>query len=209
MNITICDELKEKGVKVAFAVIKNANIVNKNAQLELEKKEFVEKIDWLKVESSTIFEGYQRLYSDKNEVPPALAILKLIKKNGRFPNINTVVDSYNLISAKTFFSIGAHDVANIRKDIQFIITTGQEKYTPLGSSELKKISSGTYAAVDDEKVICYLDQKQCDETKITKDTKEFLIYVQGNENTSQEEVEEVLQEVIKKIVKHCGGTVIH
>ncbi len=209
MNITICNELKEKGVKVAFAIIKNTNIVNKNAQLEIEKKEFVEKIDWLKIHSSKILEGYKKLYSDENELPPALGLLTLIKKNGRFPNINTVVDSYNLISAKTFFSIGAHDTANIKKDIRFIITTGEERYTPLGSSELKKISSGMYAAVDDEKVICYLDQKQCNETKITKDTKEFLIYVQGNENTSQEDVEKVLQEVIQTILRHCGGTVIN
>lgn len=56
--------------------------------------------------------------------------------------------------------------------------------------------------------ICYLDIKQCDQTKITKQTQEFLVYVQGNETTSQDHVNSILHEVVETIQRYCGGAVI-
>lgn len=205
MEFIIDKRLKENGLKVAMAKIANATIVNKKKELEEEKKEFIDSVDWQKIESSQILKSYQKLYSDSSLNPPALNLLKLVKRSGRFPNINTVVDAYNLISAKTLFSIGAHDLSRIKGDIKFIVTTGSEKYTPLGSENNVAVNSNEYAAVDDEKIICYLDQKQCQETKITKDTKEFIVYVQGNETSSQEDVNAVLSEVIDTIKRFCGG----
>ena len=205
MKFTIHPELKQRGLKVAMARIDAAKIVNRKSGLEEKKKEIINSTDWQNVESSPILEGYTKLYSDHSLTPPALNLLKLIRKTKRFPNINTVVDSYNLIVAKALFSIGAHDISKIKGDIKFTILEGNERYTPLGSDSLVPVTAQEYAAVDDEKVICYLDQKQCDETKITKDTKEFIVYVQGNENTTQEEVDNILNEVIDTIKQFCGG----
>tara|TARA_Y100000310_G_scaffold198835_1_gene198826 strand:- start:2440 stop:3114 length:675 start_codon:yes stop_codon:yes gene_type:complete len=205
MKFTIDQQLKKNGLKVAMVKIANATIVNKKKELEEEKKKFIDSVDWQKIESSSILKGYKKLYSDSNLNPPALNLLKLVKKNGRFPNINTVVDAYNLISAKTLFSIGAHDLSKIKGEVKFIVTTGNEKYTPLGSENNVTVNPDEYAAVDDEKIICLLDQKQCQETKITKDTKEFIVYVQGNETTSQEDVNNVLGEVIETIKRFCVG----
>jgi DNA/RNA-binding domain of Phe-tRNA-synthetase-like protein len=208
MKFTIDQQLKKNGLKVAMVKIANAAIVNKKKELEQEKKKFIDSVDWQKIESSPILKGYKKLYSDSNLNPPALNLLKLVKKNGRFPNINTVVDTYNLISAKTLFSIGAHDLSNIKGEVKFIVTTGNEKYTPLGSENNVTVNPDEYAAVDEEKIICLLDQKQCQETKITKDTKEFIVYVQGNDTTSQEDVNNVLGEVIETIKRFCVGDFI-
>lgn len=205
MKFGIEKRLKEHGLKVAMVKIANATIVNKKKELEEEKKKFIDSVDWQKIESYSILKGYKKLYSDSNLNPPALNLLKLVKKNGRFPNINTVVDAYNLISAKTLFSIGAHDLSKIKGEVKFIVTTGNEKYTPLGSENNVTVNPGEYAAVDDEKIICLLDQKQCQETKITKDTKEFIVYVQGNKTTSQKYVNNVLGEVIETIKRFCVG----
>ena len=41
------------------------------------------------------------------------------------------------------------------------------------------ILQGEYACVDDEKVLCRLDAKQCQQTRITRNTAAFLVYVQG------------------------------
>ncbi|MBI2147331.1 hypothetical protein HYU19_02520 [Candidatus Woesearchaeota archaeon] len=205
MNFTIDRRLKENGLKVAMAKIADATIINKKKELEDEKKKLIGSIDWSDVASSLILEGYRKLYSDGSLNPPALNLLKLIKINGRFPNINTVVDSYNLISVKSLFSIGAHDLSKIKGDVKFIVTTGNEKYTPLGSQDTVLVSKNEYTAIDEEKVICFLDQKQCQETKITKNTREFIVYVQGNENTPQEAVNTVLDKVTDTIKRFCGG----
>lgn len=208
VNICIDPVLKEKGLKVAFKIIRNALIVNKDLDLEEDKKRFILSIDWEKINAAPLLQGYLHLYQDKSLIPPSLALLSIIKKNKRFPNINTVVDSYNLVSAKTLFSIGAHDLSQIKGNIRFVVLKGDEKYTPLGVDKTVPVPKSDYAAVDDEKVICYLDIKQCDQTKITKETEEFLVYVQGNENTSQNEVDSVLHEVIETIQRYCGGAVI-
>ncbi len=208
VNICIDPVLKEKGLKVAFSIVKLASIVNKHHELEQAKKTFITSITWEKIDASPILQGYRNLYHDTCLIPPSLALLNLIKKNNQFPNINTVVDSYNLVSAKTLFSIGAHDLSQIKGNIRFVVLHGDEKYTPLGLGNIVPVNKDDYAAVDDEKVICYLDTKQCNQTKITKETKEFLVYVQGNENTSQNEVDSVLSEVVETIQRYCGGAVI-
>src|SRR3989338_11525386 len=116
----------------------------------------------------------------KDSLSPAEHLLKLIQKSGMIPNINKVVDCYNIVSAETLLAIGAHDVAHIHGNLRFALTTGSEKYTPLLKQELEKIQAGEYACMDDEKIICRMDIKQCDETKVVEGTTKFIVYVQGN-----------------------------
>jgi DNA/RNA-binding domain of Phe-tRNA-synthetase-like protein len=129
-----------------------------------------------------------------------------VQANRRLPNINTVVDSYNVVSAETFLSIGAHDLDKISGNVRFIITHGDERYTPLGSTSPEKVNSGEYACADDEKILCRLDKKQCAETKITKTTAQFMIYVQGNRFAPISTLQSALQNVCVNISMFCGGT---
>lgn len=120
-----------------MAIIRDANIVNKNALLEKIKKETVAKLQALETSHSEILQGYRELY-DKvgiDAIPPAKTLINFIKKSGRLPNINTVVDCYNLVSAETLISIGAHDTSQIKGDVRFVITDGSETYAPLGQNE--------------------------------------------------------------------------
>jgi DNA/RNA-binding domain of Phe-tRNA-synthetase-like protein len=187
-----------------MAVIRDANISNKNTKLEKIKKEVIAKIQ---ASDNQILKGYKELYGKIGikATPPAEQLIALIKKNGRLPNINTVVDCYNLVSAETFLSIGAHDTAHIRGDIIFRITNGSEKYTPLGEDKPVKVSAGEYACMDDEKILCRMDIRQCDETKITKETKKFMIYVQGNKYTEIDYLKKTLERACELIKEICGG----
>jgi DNA/RNA-binding domain of Phe-tRNA-synthetase-like protein len=192
-----------------MATFVGANIVNKNGALERLKKEKIEKIALYKIHDNQILNEYSRLQKEEGIVdpkPPAKWLIELVQANGRFPNINTVVDSYNVVSAETFLSIGAHDLEKIVGNIRFIITRGNEKYTPLGSTSLEKVNKGEYACVDDEKILCRLDKKQCAETKITKTTQHFIIYVQGNRYAPLSTLQTALQNVCSNIVTYCGGT---
>tara|TARA_Y100000310_G_scaffold345855_1_gene471480 strand:+ start:11124 stop:11750 length:627 start_codon:yes stop_codon:yes gene_type:complete len=204
MNLTITPQVKQLGINVCMAVIRDANISNKNTKLEKIKKEVIAKIQ---ASDNQILKGYKELYGKIGikATPPAEQLIALIKKNGRLPNINTVVDCYNLVSAETFLSIGAHDTAHIRGDIIFRITNGSEKYTPLGEDKPVKVSAGEYACMDDEKILCRMDIRQCDETKITKETKKFMIYVQGNKYTEIDYLKKTLERACELIKEICGG----
>jgi DNA/RNA-binding domain of Phe-tRNA-synthetase-like protein len=208
MNLTTTPELKQLGINACTAVIRDANISNKSARLENIKKEIIEKIKIFDISNNKILRGYTELY-DKvgiKATPPAEQLIALIKKNGRLPNINTVVDCYNLVSADSFLSVGAHDTAHIKGNLTFKITDGWEKYTPLGENKPVKISAGEYACMDDEKILCRMDIKQCDETKITKKTKEFIIYVQGNKYVEIDYLKRTLKKACGLIKEVCGGS---
>ena len=85
------------------------------------------------------------------------------------------------------------------------ITDGKEKFIPIGGEE-KVLDAGEYSYVDDSnEIICRLEVRQVEKTKITEDTKNVFYIVQGNEETSEEYLLEVAQEVIDKTVMCCGG----
>lgn len=207
MKFHITPEAKELGINVGVAIFRDANIVNKNGTLEKIKKDVIGKVLEVDTHDNILLKGYKELYAKIgiSAIPPAESLIKLIKINGRLPNINTVVDCYNLVSAETLLSIGAHDAAHISGNIIFRATNGHEKYTPLGETHTVKVSKGEYACMDDEKILCRMDIKQCNETKITKNTKEFIIYVQGNRNVSSEYLQSTLERACHLIKEVCGG----
>lgn len=108
-------------------------------------------------------------------------------------------------------SIGAHDLDQIIGDVRFVITTGNEYYVPLGQQAREKVNPGEYACMDDDKILCRLDIKQCNETRVTKETKRYLVYVQGNQYVSRDLLESALQQIINTIAEFCGGNyeIIH
>ncbi len=209
MKLIVTPQVKELGINVCMAIIRDANISNKNGSLERLKKELIEKIQTLDISNNQILKGYKELYDRiglKGHKPPAEHLITLAKNNGRLPNINTIVDCYNLVSAETFLSIGAHDTAHIKGDVIFKVTDGSEKYTPLFENTRIKVSAGEYACMDEEKILCRMDIKQCDETKITKETEEFMVYVQGNEYVEFDYLQKALQKVCDLIKEISGGT---
>lgn len=208
-NISITPEAKKLGIKAVAAVFANARITNRNGALEEKKKEVIEKAKDLS--NNPILEAYRELYrfcTAKGFIPPAESLFQLIKRNGRLPNINTVVDSYNLVSVETLLSIGAHDIDKIKGNLVFKITDGSESYIPLGSNKPEKVNSGEYACMDEEKIICRMDVKQCEQTKITKGTKSFIVYIQGNKNTDFDYLVKALDKICKYITSFCGATLV-
>lgn len=210
MNFSVSPELQKLGVKVKFAIFENANIVNKVSALEDYKKEIIEKLGGLNLSKNSILEAYRELHeiSKVDFPPPAEGLIQLIKEKGRLPNISTVVDSYNIVSVETLLSIGAHNLDKIKGNLVIKFAEGNEHYVPLGNSELQKVNEGEYVCVDEEKVICWLDIRQCEETRITKETKNYLIYIQGNKNTSEEYLQNALNRVIENQVRFCQAKLV-
>ena len=106
----------DKGIKVYAALFSDVKIVNKNAKLEKLKEESIEVISKSNIKDNPIIQGYKEFYNNKDYLSGSEGLIKIIRNSGRFPNINNVVDSYNLISAKSLISMGAHDISNIKAD---------------------------------------------------------------------------------------------
>lgn len=210
LAISVAPEARRLGIDIAGALFAVVEIADTNARLEDKKKEIVEKAAHADVAANSVLAGYRELYQRCNTtaIPPAEQLVQSVRKNGRLPNINTVVDSYNLVSAETLLSIGAHDLDKIEGNVIIKITDGSEWYIPLGSQSPEKVAAGEYACMDEEKIICRMDVRQCEQTKITKDTRRFIVYVQGNENTDAAYLKGALGKVSGYLAQFCGARII-
>lgn len=158
-----------------------------------------------------ILAGYRRLHdavgrSNKKNVASTEALLKLVLETGRFPQINVLVDLYNLLAARTHLSIGAHDCAQVVGGIHLRLTSGAETFRPLGSDEAKPVQAGEYAYIDEaDTVLCRLEVRQCDQTKITVDTTDAIVILQGNPNVPVELLRSATETLCARIAQYCGG----
>jgi methionyl-tRNA synthetase len=208
IKLEIDKRISRLGVDVKIAVIEGVNIKKSNSELDKVKKKAAKEVMEKKLEDSTIVKEYNEIYKKfKVDVEnSAVQLVKLVKEKGVFPTINTAVDSNNIVSAKRLVSAGLHDLDKIKGDIRLAVTRGNELYIPLGKNEPEKVPSGKFAMIDDEKVLCWLDIKQGQHTKIGLNSKNLLLYVQGNKKTTGLYLEETLEEMCKLITSYAGGT---
>ena len=118
------------------------------------------------------------------------SLIGLLHRRGGLPQIHPIVDIYNLVSLETRLTLGAHDLDRVTGNITLRIVAGDEPFTPLGSDQREPVQAGEYAYVDDAgDVLCRLDYKQCDKTKLTDATSRCLVILQGNPNTPLESLD--------------------
>lgn len=158
-----------------------------------------------------ILQGFRTLHekvgrSNSKYVSSPESLLSLLLTRDRFPKINQIVDIYNLVSIKYKFALGAHDIDKIIGGVTLRLTDGTEKFTPLGKTETEIIFPGEYAYTNENnEVICRLEVLQCDQTKVTPETKKIFLIIQGNATTEAQYVGTARNEVCDLIKKYCGG----
>ena len=145
--------------------------------------------------------------SNQKLIASPQSLISILLRKGSLPCINLLVDIYNCISIESRLSLGAHDIDKLQNNVTLRIADGTEKFIPLGKSKAEKVSAGEYCYIDgNDTVICRLECRQADATKISLNTKNALVIVQGNENTSGEYINGVMKRLIDLITSYCGGS---
>jgi DNA/RNA-binding domain of Phe-tRNA-synthetase-like protein len=163
------------------------------------------------IEQDAILKGFRTLHtlvgvSNRKNVSAPESLLLTALRLGHLPRINMVVDIYNLVSAKTRLAIGAHDVGKIENGVTLKITKGTERFIPLGSLEPRAVPAGSYAYIDGaDDVLCYLEVKQVEKTKVTEASRDCFYIVQGNRDAPQQLLKLAAEELIAQTIKWCGG----
>ncbi len=159
-----------------------------------------------------IIQGFYDLHkkigvSKRKNIPASENLIKLLKKRHDITRINPVVDIYNIISMESKLALGAHDIDKITGNVSLKLTDGKELFIPLGQEEPKEVPANVYSYIDDnDEIICYLEVRQVNKTKVTNDSKDIFFIVQGNEKTDYNYVKNVAEELITVITYYCGGT---
>ena len=197
------------GLLVAVAVVRISDTPRRRGTaLESHIREVIAGLEIPQTRALPSLAECHRLYRSAgltDVLPPAEHLLDIVERSGDLPNINRVVDIYNLVSLATGLSLGAHDLAHIRGDVRFAVTRGGERFTALGSSETEVVPSGEYACMDEDKILCRMDIKQCDETRVTRETRDLMLYVQGNGASDERRVRDGLARACEYLVRYGGA----
>ncbi len=103
-------------------------------------------------------------------------------------------------------SLGAHDVKKIDGNVTLRLTDGGERFVPLGKDEPEPIAAGDYCYVDDSgDVLCRLEYRQADKTKVMLSSDTCFYIVQGNENTPDDYTMNAAEHLIDLTKRYCGG----
>jgi len=127
-------------------------------------------------------------------------------KRGDLPAINNLVDSYNLVSVRTFCSLGAHDLDRIKLPVSLRILTGWETFVPLGTDMPVRVDRGEFGYVDaSNSLLCRLDVLQAEFSKVTDATKNVLLIVEGTTAHKHIVLRKTFNDVIQLVTRYCGG----
>jgi len=143
------------------------------------------------------FSGYVTLhdrYSATKGIPSSLEnIMDTLLKRGSIPHINTFVDIYNVVSLLTGISMGAHDTDRIVGDAHLEFIREDMRFRMVGRGNEDVAGKGEYGYTDSRGILCRLDIKQSDRTKITEKTHNVLVIFQGHDHMGDETLRQGLQ----------------
>jgi len=214
-NCSITPEVLALGLTGSFLTI--SALQNKEYDKEFDAyrlevlKNLKEKYSEHFIQTDPILEGFRQLHtkagrSNRKYISSPENLIGMLLRTGTIPTINLVVDIYNLVSLETRLALGAHDISKISGNVTLRITNGTEKFLPLGKNGCEVVGSGEYGYVDDSnEIICRLEYRQVEKTKVGLDIKDCFYIIQGNAAISSDYVHSATQRLVGLTKQYCGG----
>src|ERR1051326_7161445 len=105
------------------------------------------------------------VFGVSGEAPAPEKLVLFVRRNRDFTSAGAVVDCYNIVSARTLLSLGAHDLDRLDLPITLRRITESDVFQPLGTGDSRHLA-GEFGYVDvHDRVICRLDVLQCEWSK--------------------------------------------
>jgi DNA/RNA-binding domain of Phe-tRNA-synthetase-like protein len=213
MNFKISSEIFEKfpDLQIGLVVVKGINDEGESKEiLELiHNKELKIKanFDKSKLSEEEKISVWRKAYSSFGAKPKKYKcsvenLYRMILDDISLKHINKIVDIYNYISIKHMVPVGGDDIDKVSGDITLGLASGSEKFVELGSTEVKSPREGEVIYSDSEEVLCRRwNWRECDKSKMSVDTTNVALVIEG----LGVEVSEIAEELKELVVKYCGG----
>ncbi len=134
------------------------------------------------------------------------ALIRRVLQGKELPSINPIVDAYNIVSLENVLPVGGDDIDRVDGRIILTRAEGSEHFVMLGSDKAEEIKTGEVIYRDDREVLCRSwNYRECEKSKITPDTKNVCLVVEGLDHTSKEEVFRALLRLKHLLTPMCKG----
>ncbi len=124
-------------------------------------------------------------------------------------HINKLVDIYNLLSIKYMLPIGGEDLDKIEGNIELTFASSNEKpIITLGDKDARPPHENEVIYKDQISAICRRwNWREADRTKLTEETKNSILVIEGLAPSTKEGIEIVTKEFKDLVEKYCNGNI--
>lgn len=215
MDFYVEQAVLDAGVKILFAAVYEIDNHGESPEWAVYREKRLAELytayEALEVHDDPILEGFNILHDRtgvkrRKNIPASENLIKLLKKNRGMFYINQAVDIYNLISLESKLALGAHNIDRVEGNVTLRFTDGSERFVPIGQSEPIPVAAHEYSYCDDaNEVLCRLEIRQVEKTKVDEEAQNVFYIVQGNDAAPDELLWETAQRIIDLTKRYCGG----
>lgn len=209
---------KFPGLHVGVVIAKGINNIGPAGEVEKQIRDH-ESIIRLKYSTETLsqntkIDAWRKAYSafgtkPKEHRSSVENLYRLVLQGINLKHINKLVDIYNIISLKHMLPVGGEDLAKTQGDVQLTFAGANEApVLLLGDKEPRPPHEGEVIYKDDVSAICRrFNWREADRTKLTEETKNAILVIEGLPPVTKEEVEIATKELQELVQKTCGGSI--
>ncbi|MFP3951029.1 MAG: B3/4 domain-containing protein [Candidatus Bathyarchaeia archaeon] len=210
--------LSEKfpGLSAQLLRLENLHIKRRNQGLE-ELKEAVysrirERWSLDDLSSLPIFRAYRDFFwelgIDPTKTRPASeALIRRVLHGNRIPQINTLVDAYNLASMETAIPLAAFDQEMIQGELYMRGSKQGEAFLGIGMSEPIILEVDEIVVQDNDTLVAVYPYRDADKSKISTSTQKAVVMVCGVPGVSSGRLMEAGKVAVDYITRFCNGVV--
>lgn len=158
-------------------------------------------------------ESWRKAYSSFGAKPKKYkssveSLHRMIIKGIELRSINKIVDIFNYTSIKHMVPAGGDDIAKVEGDIILRFARGDEPFTALNSEEMETAKEGEVIYSDEKEVLCRRwNWRECDKTKMTEETRDVVLVVEGLLPVTREEINAIIDDFGQMVDEYCGGDI--
>ena len=202
------------GLDVLTCRVANVAVEKKKLELEKFKEEIIKEVkgkytlDSLK--DAPTFRAYRDFFwrvgidPTKNR-PAAEALIRRILRDNPIPNVNTIVDAYNLASIKTEIALAAFDIQELQGNLVMRFARRGENFLGIGMEKPIDLEGGEVVISDDLKLVAIYPHRDADRSKVTEKTGNILLLVCGVPGITIDVLARAATVAIEYVTRFCDG----
>ncbi|MEM2851130.1 MAG: phenylalanine--tRNA ligase beta subunit-related protein, partial [Candidatus Bathyarchaeia archaeon] len=138
--------------------------------------------------------------------PAAEALIRRILGGKPIPQINTLVDAYNLASIDTEIALAVFDLAKLKGNLEMRFAICGERFLGIGMEKPMTLNGGEIVISDEERLIAVYPYRDADHSKITENSEHVLLLVCGVPGLDEQTLAVAGNVALNYITKFCVPT---
>ena len=217
LNLKIDDSLEADfpGLQARLREINGVTVRKTSTELEALKQSIVVEIrskhTLQTVKDAPNLRAYRdffwRVGIDPTKIRPAAeALIRRILADKPIPNINTLVDAYNLASIKTEIALAAFDLRHLVGHLTMRKARAGESFLGIGMGQAMQLKGDEIVVADEEKLIAVYPYRDADSSKVTESTRNLMLMTCGCPGIDETLLSRAEQVALELILRFCNGT---